>query len=341
MVRCSMSNYHTSFESIIGQSRAKEMLTSSARSGARKGEMLSVLFRGLRGSGKTRIVNSYVSALRKERPDMKLLHYKSPAEIRLATDSGYIELIDTLSSDDPYILVIDECHELVTDNTRQHQIIFTFLRNVLDGNNKNKSVQISEELTVNFDKTKHVVILSSNFEHLLDSSGALQSRFTVVELDQYDEDELKSITYGMAKGNGITFHEDETSQPATRIARCGRGTARFLERIFEQLTLINDGSAITESQVINCLKLLKMYPRGLSANEVRLIEECKTAKGLKTTLRSVQFKAMTGIDGRELNESIAYLTSPKLRFISVGGNGSLSITNRGETYLKVINELGF
>lgn len=322
------------FESVIGQSRIKNMLSLSATAGANDREMLSLLLQGPAGLGKTKVAMAYVNAITESLPDIKI-HCIQPRDIRLIGEE-YNSLIETIVSGDPYVIFIDECHELVTDPTKQNKTIFAFIRKALDGNNKGKQIHLADEQFTMFDRKKHVIIMATNFPHVLDKSGALQSRLNTIELDLYTEKELVKITELMAEGNGIIFRKSETENPVERIARCGRGTARFIERIMEQLNLVNNGEPITEKQVSMALKSLKMYPRGLNDKEIMLMSIASSRP-----INRAQFCAMSQVEPAELRNSIAYMSHPDIRFITQLPSGYIETTKRGNNYLEKCKSLGF
>jgi Holliday junction resolvasome RuvABC ATP-dependent DNA helicase subunit len=322
------------FDTIIGQTRAKTMLSMSAEAGKGEREMLSLLIKGPAGLGKTRLGDAYVEALLESNPNMKALRIQ-PRDIRLIGEE-FNNVITAIVSGDPYVLFIDECHELVTDNTKQLKTIFSFIRKALDGNNKGKLIHIQDEQFAIFDRRKHVIIMATNFPHLLDKSGALQSRLNVFDLDLYTEEEMVKITELMAENSGIVFNITEKENPVKRIAKCGRGTARFVERVMEQLSLVNDGEPITEKQVFTALRNLKMYPRGLNEKEILLLKVAATHP-----INKGQFSVMAQVDVAEMKPWLAYLTHPNIRFITQLPNGLLETTKVGKTYLTKCKEIGF
>jgi Holliday junction resolvasome RuvABC ATP-dependent DNA helicase subunit len=325
---------HKAFDNIVGQNRLRNMLSLSAEAGANGREMLSGLVRGVAGLGKTALSMAYMNAILEGIPDAKPLCYE-PRDLRLAGEA-YNDVINAITSPDPYILFLDEVHELATDNTKQCKTIFNFIRKALDGNRKDTQIHVADEQFAVFDRRKQVIIIATNYPHLLDKSGALQSRMTNISLDLYTEAELRKITLLMAGKNNITFNVTENENPVDRIARCGRGTARYLERIMEQLQLVNDGEPITEKQVLSALRNIKIYPRGLDDKEVLLLKVAA-----KNPINRQQFTAMSQMESEELKKSLAYLTHPDVRFITQLPSGFLETTKRGVAYMKKCEEMGF
>lgn len=321
------------FRSIIGQERAKQMMSMSAHAGEQYREMLSLLVHGEKGNGKTNIIRAYGESLVANNPNRKLMVLQ-PRDFRLINET-YNRLVETIISGEEYVLIIDEAHELVTDNTKQLRTIFNFIRNALDGNNRGKTIAFDSDQFTMFDRRRHVICLATNYPYLLDKSGALQSRFTEIVLDLYNEKELAKIAELMAEKAGLNFEKTEESDPLMLIARCGRGTARFLERIFEQLALFSTDT-IGMNHVAIALRNLKLFPRGLNEKEIWLL---KTA--MVQPINKAQFLSMTGMDSDELKKSIAYLSNPETRLINQAINGTLETTKRGKLYLKKCKEVGF
>lgn len=323
------------FDSVVGQDRYKSMLSLSANAGDNGGEMLSCFVHGEKGLGKTHLLHAYGGALTANNPNRRY-HFIKPREVR-AIGEEYNRLVESIISGEEYVIIVDEAQDLVITPTQQTRKLLNFFRNALDGNNKGKLITYDGEQMTMFDRKRHVICLATNFPYMLDKSGALQSRFTNVELDLYNEVELIQITGLMADAEEFRFilNENEDVTPANLIARCGRGSARFLERIFEQLRLFNT-KEITLRHVQVALRNLKMFPRGLNFTEITLLKAAQ-----KTPIKKSQFLSMTAMDTEELRKSIAYLANPETRFLIESSSGYLETTKRGKSYLAKCAEWNF
>lgn len=81
------------------------------------------------------------------------------------------------------------------------------------------------------------------------------------------------------------------------------------------------------------LKMLDMFPAGLTANEVRILDLCNGKKYNRMQIMS----AITGLSGI-ISNSIAYLIQKELLEANVGG---YLTTKKGEKYLTIIEKEGF
>jgi Holliday junction resolvasome RuvABC ATP-dependent DNA helicase subunit len=322
---------HKNFDKIVGQNRIKHILSASINAADDgRGDLIQPLVLAPKGTGKTQIVNGYMDAL--ESREFKVLRYSSPSEIRLAGE-GWDEFVDTVNDyDTPYAIFFDEIHEIWDDNTRNMRILFAFLRKALDRTNEGRTLTFSDSFTTQFDRKKNVICGTTNYPSRMDE--AVVDRFDKIELDLYSENELKEILAIMLESEGMDVESDLVLR---LIANCGRGTARPIKNIVRQLvTLYGTEEPISYENALLALKLLSLFPKGLTKSEVDLLTLAQ-----HHPIRDNQFLAMNPkTDPSDLRFSKGYLTSPTVNFVSQTSQGMVT-TSRGKAYLKLLQDKGF
>ena len=318
------------FEHIVGQSIAKERLTNSVMSASNGGTILSPLLIGEAGLGKSKMMDAYGDAL--EENGFEVIRHKSPEEFR--NKGAYFDRIrQTILEGGKWALMIDEGHLFKHRSTVQMDLIFAFLLKALEKQNGHP-IQFGEDAVV-FDRTKNVVCLATNFPRVLDKSGAFQSRCDTVILDKYTQDELVEILQKMLVGAGLKPANEKTLHA---IASCGRGTARPMERIVDQISMDlkakGDKITVNREDVVTALRLSKMFPLGLEPFEIQLLQRCK-----KEILRDNVIRAtMPQVEKSQFDNSKGFLMGHGL--VVHTGKG-LQTSDNGRRYLDQTSKMGF
>ena len=270
-------NINPVFNHVVGQETAKVRLSQSIASAVNGGEMNSPLLTAEAGVGKSHLARAAIQGYKDAGFDT--LTFNSPAEFR-EKGEAFSSFISLLMDSPKYAIFIDEAHEINGSQgqaaTVQLAKVRSFLMKALDKGNEGREIRLDSELVVNFSRKKGSIILATNFPHMLDKSGAFQSRCDHIPLDLYNENELIQILQGMLVKEGFQTANENT---LAMIARCGRGTARPLEKIVGQLKiqLSAEGKkkhTINREDVISALKLSKMFPRGIKGWEIDVIKLC-------------------------------------------------------------------
>jgi len=323
------------FDHIIGQNIAKTRLIESIQSGAKDKEMLSPLLIGEAGKGKSALKNAYLNGMREIGADV--LSFETPAELR-SKGAHFSSFIQCIIESPKYCIAFDEAHEINgaagQAATVQLAQVRQFLMKALDKTNQNKAIRLNDEMVVDFNRARGSILLATNFPHVLDKSGAFQSRCDTIILDDYTDDELVAILQGMLKNAGFQAACDKT---LSVIAKCGRGTARPLEKLVDQMKITSnagDGKkTINRDDVRNALRMTKMYPLGLQAWEVNILK--RTQLPIRdNVLQSV----LPNIEKVTFNKSKGYLLGKGLASQTTQG---IQRTDKGERYLKEIVSQGF
>ena len=323
---------HPNFSGIVGQNRAKELLSAGIEAAGAGRAAIQPLIDAPPGCGKTEIAHRYLDAL--ECQGFRTMRLASPREIRLAGGAWDDFVSMVMDSTTPYAVYFDEAHEMVEDNVKNMNTLFTFIRKAMDRTNDGRDIVLSEEFSTRFDRSKNVIMLSTNFVHKLDKSGALQSRFDHLKLDLYREDELKQILTRMMTKNEMRWENEDV---LTVISRCGRGTARPIKNIVEQtLTVVGNDRPLTMDDTMRVLRLMKLFPKGLCMEEVQLLQ-----MAVNREIKDNQFLAtVPSVEPAQLRMFKGYLTSPEVNFLGITPRG-METTKRGKQYLSLITSKGF
>lgn len=314
---------HPAFEHIVGQNNAKQLLSLSVNSIHNEKELIQPLILGEAGLGKTEIARSYAKALSQEM-GVNFIEFATPKDFRIVTD--FDPFLDRLITDEKFVVYIDECHELDSKMV-SHAKFIAYLRKALDRQNDGKTFQVADRVT-SYDRKNKVFILSTNHPNKVDD--ALKSRMNVLVLPTYSMKELKEITQIILEKNNLIC---DCEQTLNRISSCGRGTARPIVNLVRDVFNLMNVSVIDNELAMQGLRLLDMYPAGLTANEVRVLDLCKDKAYTKMQVSS----AISGLSG-VFAKSVAYLIQ---RGLLEAGSGVYSTTEKGKKYLEYLERENF
>lgn len=319
------------FDNVEGQNKAKTILINSVLAAKNGGELCSPAFYGPKGNGKTHLKGAYARAL-------QLLNFKTkisrPTVFRKVDSADWSEIVNLLSSTG-YYLGIDEVHELFDSENKTVQLkkIASFLMRALDGNFKGGTLPLDESDTVIFNRKQCAISIGSNL--MGDVPEALRDRFEPVSLELYTEQQLVNILHLMLAQYGLHGNEDSLHI----IARCGRGTARPMERIVRSLARLlaakgEDKKTINKDEIFQALKENEMYPRGLSKMEVMLLNSLKS----RMTQRMIKPR-FPAFDNQTLNESLGYMLM--MGFVDDSAHAGYETSKKGLRYLGDLSDAGF
>lgn len=323
-------------DSVIGQKNACNFISVALESAAKGGKIPSVAFDGEAGKGKTHLMHVMGRALKEvmDLDESQYMFLASPAAIRNQESQEYMAFKAMISSGLPYVLVIDEIEDITKKPTVAMERVYRFIRNALDNERKNP-VQFDEDTIAPFDKRENVIICGSNF--LAKMGDAFLSRFSRIILEDYTEKEIQKILLMKAGKEGIAISETAL----IRACRAGRGNVRFLDRLMEQLEMRHtEGEEVSESLMLEILRTIGLFPRGLTTYEIRMMMNLQAVKKTDTLYKKAQLSTVLNIAQKDFNRSLAYLASPFNNFVAIIAD-SLKLTKRGHAYLNKAREWKF
>jgi len=341
--KLTLSKVEGCFKEIIGMEQEKTELIRSVMSGFNGGELVSPLLLAEAGKGKSRLLKAYGEAL--EIIGLTVLFFQ-PIDVRKSGEEMWAQMLNIICEQrQNYALLIDEGHELFqTGATVQLQKIAVLVNKALDGNFKGGTIRLGDNIIAEFNRQNCVIALATNFPGRIPK--AIASRAMTMVLPDYTKKDLQHILQGMAKRAGLSI----TANAAKIVANCGRGTARPMEQIVRQLGIqLNSAekvrSDVKEEDVLEALRSLQMFPRGLTVGEMRILQQLATNPATDRQITAM----FPGSDAATLRASRAYLSlntenkdgeltdSPFLGF----GKGGYVTTEKGKRFLKTCKEAGF
>jgi hypothetical protein len=328
----SKPNIHPVFKETVGQEFAKLRLSQSIYSGANDGIMAQPLLEAEPGNGKSHLMRLTIDGYRAAGFDT--LYFNSPEEFREG-GANFDSLLQLLTGDRKFAIAIDEFHMIDHRKTVRLEKVKAFLMKALDKGNDGKDIRFDSSTLVNFSRRRGCFLLGTNFPGALDKSGAFQSRCDRIQLDLYSVEELVEILQGMLHNEGFS---DVAENTLKQIARCGRGTARPMERLVDQIKMEREAkgekrTTINRENVLTALKMCRMYPKGLSMNEVKLLLACEQPQR-----NNVMLAQFPNIESKVLDKTKSYLITEGL---GVQLSAGFQRTTWGTQYLADIKKEGF
>jgi chromosomal replication initiation ATPase DnaA len=333
-----------SFDGIIGQARIVSQLHSDVLAYANGGDLHNYLFAGQAGLGKTRLMKAYQDSLNEAarqtgaigKNSTQTLFFSTPQEFRKMGEE-WNTLAESIGSMRPLFLCVDEIHDIAQRKTVQTERFWQFAKKASDKTafeGGRAVIRWDDDMAVEISRRNFCMTFATNFPERLPDADAMRSRVSSVVLDLMTEEELTAVLMGMLTERSIRACE----QTIGIIARCGRGTCRPLEKIVDALEtrILATGKTtrtVNKEDVFAVMATLLLFPRGLSRNEVRTLDRCRNAVGMKMDHLAIAH----GVEVAEIRKSVSYLEA--LGFI--GWRGSYVVTSdKGARYLSTITEIG-
>lgn len=316
------------FAKIVGQENACARLSSSLESVDNGGIMENLFLKGEAGLGKSAIMRAHAEALKDRGFDVMYLEHSDELRKNGEAFATWLQLV----MDSPrYAIFFDEVHKLFQKTTVQTDKVVAYLMKIGDGGNRNKTIRIADETTCVFNPSNHVVVMGTNLAGKL--PDAMQNRFPGIRLRHYVQDELVTILQSMLEREEMKPACDKT---LIDIAKCGRGTARPMEKIIQQLKVAvgHQKSSINKEDVKNALKLAEMFPWGVQVPELQIMQVCRAVPHRDIVLEAT----LPSVDKKTLKDSKGFLCS---KGMGVQGTNGFHTTEKGIRYMGEIEKQGF
>lgn len=314
------------FDGIIGQSGPIARRVNAWASCALGGNPEGAFIRGAAGLGKTVLMraDARACALAMEIRGIPAdpLFYQSAGELRRNGDEWKIFLGKALDSNSgPILCYLDEFHELFQGATIQGGKVRSIIKGLSDKQRGDvRTVSFGDEGHITRHASEVCFVVGTNFPTKIPDYEALASRLGVIDLQLYTPDELCAIAELLAKKAGLRVNEDTLAV----MARCGRGTARPIEKMIDQavqISLIEGKSTINRQDIAEIMRCLTIYPLGLQLHEVAML-----VKGASGYVAKMTMQVILNIEAKIVGESLAYMEHAGL--IAIVG-GKFSTTKKG------------
>lgn len=326
------------FSSIVGHANAVSLLKQSAYAYAHGGVPNNFLLLAEAGQGKTRLGRSYFSALKaaakyRSRP-LDSRWYSKPESLRLEGDE-FEDLLNAFRFSRDLAIAFDELSEFGVKSTRQLDKIYSLMKELLDGNgweNGEKKIKFDSdpENEFTFRRGEFCILGATNHPDKIPDRDAIRSRFQTLVLGKFTLEETTKILMWMLKEKGILANE----QTIGLIARCSRGGGRVLERMTDHFVTMLDSTnkktrTINRDEVLAAMKVLELYPQGLTKSEVLILQKCAEKPYTSSSL-ALTVETDGKNESKKVRSSIAFLESKK--FLNLKGR-SVITTKEGKYFL--------
>lgn len=293
-------------------------------------------FTGEAGLGKSALMRADYQAAQiaiAERGEaIECRYYASASELRKQGEEWKIFLGEMLSPS-PVFYWLDEAHELLGKPVLvQGAKVAQIIKGLCDSTRGTvRNVSFGDEGTITRHASQICFVLGTNFPAQIVDNQAIVSRLGVVALEAYSEIQLAQIAAIMAEEMKLTIHE---SHLAT-IGRCGRGTARPIEKILGEaarVARIENKHSLNKGEIIELIRDCELYPCGLTKKEVALL-----ARSIVPQSRAGLAIAL-GWSSKEATDSLAFLSNKG--FISSHA-GKVTLTKLGADFMSALKSEKF
>lgn len=254
------------FPKVIGQEKAKAELSMWLAAKEKTQLMPNFIFYGGKGQGKTHLVQSVATHLKKRDPKTKCI----------TMTSSTIKNLDTLCDQvffpylgDSAVFFFDECHLLTT------KIVGTLLT-ILNPNPTNKNTLNWNGGDLDFDFTKHHFFFATTERHKV--FKPLEDRLEKIELVDYDVKEIAQIMGLYFSANGKKVNSSDLLEFA-KFARQNARAAISLAKRIEGFCTASDISDIDAGILPSLKRQLTILPYGLSSNELEALRHLSKNRG--------------------------------------------------------------
>lgn len=326
------------FAALVGQRAAKKRRVSAWSAYALGENPESCFFRGAAGLGKTALMKADIKAariaaeIRGEYANPN--YYDSAGALRRNGEEFSVFMGKALDSQSgPMFVYLDEMHELFPATVQSAKVV-QMVKGLTDSQRGDiRRVSFGDEGEVTRHASQVAFICGTNFPHKVKDYDAIVSRLGGIDLDLYTTAELCEIAALLAKKSGLTINDETLAM----MARCGRGTARPVEKMIDSAkreAVILGKHTLNRSEIVNIMRDLSLYPRGLARHEVLMLAMSEKDGYIKKQTVATAL----AIETATVADSLAFLQGTG--FIHVQGS-QYTITKQGRDYLASIHAAKF
>lgn len=293
---------NAAFSNVIGQELAKERLSYQLAAAENGRELKSSMITGRTGLGKNHLTDATANAY--GAMGWKVYNFGCPSEM---TGKVFAQMSEDIGTDGlPVCIKISEVHRLATIARVQLRRMHSFIMSFTDERRKGTHISINDgEIAALVDWTRLVFIMDTNFPGKLEEgkeSTSFVDRLLHIKLEDYDRNQLAEILSRMLDAKGLRVHESTIRL----MIDCARGTARPLQNITDELysmaKALGDKVTLNREQVIQAIKLAKLFPLGLTHEEISILKHCRSPK------RQVALNSfLPNLDAVAVRKSLAFL----------------------------------
>jgi len=325
----------TLFQDIVGQDAAKKKLSFYLKSYNATRIMPNLMLCAPKGQGKSTIAKETAKGLVKFNEDNKIElkedgvtpRKKAFVEINASTIKSVKQFINSVIIphvvDKDVTIFIDEASEISKDVTMS-------LLTMLNPNPTNKNTFVYDDYACDIDFSRQTFIFATSESHSV--FAPLMDRLTRIDLEDYTYANLAEILRKSAKE--ITFKDEVEMLVASTL----RGNARqAVKRSNEIKAYLCGEKTFGMKEWLDLQGVLSILPNGLSPIELNLMRYMKDApEGSSLT----NLAAKTGLS-RDAVQKDYEIFLQKLGFMEITAGKGRTITSKGLTYLKQLDEPNF
>lgn len=338
------------FSNVIGQGKIVENVLSGLYGYVNGLRLPSHAFFGAAGLGKTHLMRCVEKALgvamtihHKHDLTNQSLWYDTPDAFANVTSDAFSTLrerLEKLGKSAPLVLNIDEVQGLYKGYCGPAKTaVHNFIKQSMDSQSSNGRPLpfYGSSETINVCHKSLSINMGTNFPDSLGDKEAISRRFTVLALEKYTPEQIAKIT--KMKMDVLGIRADEKT--LLMVGRCGRGTCEAPDKISQKLAEIakNKGKVtVNREEVLRSLHLLSMFPRGLTEDEVRILNFCKDDRVKMSNLSIMLKRQKNGVIDMigNLLSQVDEDNKPKSFVKEIGGY--ITTTAIGKAYLDSIKK---
>jgi Holliday junction resolvasome RuvABC ATP-dependent DNA helicase subunit len=306
------------FKDIIGQEAIKSRLTFLIKNYETTFRLPAILMLGGFGNGKTSICRALCNNLKeKDTGRIKLLIEVHGNEFQ-SKDDVIKKLVIPHLAHGTYTIFIDEIHAMSKEAQE------TFLKLIPDpANPKNiaKYHYSGVDYEIDFNRIS-MIMASTEGQKLL---GTFKSRFETLEMEDYDEEDLKKIFL-----KGIKNNADDSilSKIVTHVRNNPRAVSNLAKNVSDYLQRENK-NRLTINDWNNLYHGLQLRPKGLDSIQIKIMKILKEHPN--SSLSKVASMLELTPEACRLHHEL-YLM--KLGFLNVKAGAGRSLSSSGIKYLQ-------